>query len=164
MIRFASEDVGLADPQALVQALAAQEAYERLGSPEGELALVQAAVYLAVAPKSNSLYRAEGLAKEEIEASGSLPTPLAIRNAPTALMKALGYGKGYQYDHNAEDHFAPQPCLPEGLAGPGRFYEPGPFGFEREIQKRLDWWRKKREEAQRQDAAPSGEGDRMAPE
>ncbi|MCX7013624.1 MAG: replication-associated recombination protein A [Candidatus Sumerlaeota bacterium] len=151
MIRFASEDIGLADPQALVQALAARDAYERLGAPEGELALLQAAVYLATAPKSNSLYRAEGDAKQEIEASGSLPVPLVIRNAPTGLMKALGYGKGYQYDHEAEDHYAPQKCLPEGLKGAGHFYVPGPFGFEKEIQKRLDWWRAKREEGKKQD-------------
>ncbi|OPZ21092.1 MAG: Replication-associated recombination protein A [candidate division BRC1 bacterium ADurb.BinA364] len=146
MIRFASEDIGLADPHALVQALAAHDAYERLGSPEGELALAQAAIYLATAPKSNSLYAAETAAKEEIEASGSLPVPLVIRNAPTGLMKSLGYGAGYAYDHDSEDHYAPQKCLPDGLKGDGRLYTPGPFGFEREIKKRLDWWQKKRAE------------------
>jgi len=146
MVRFASEDIGLADPQALVQALAAWEAYERLGSPEGDLALIQCAVYLATAPKSNSLYAAETKVKGEINASGSLPTPLDLRNAPTGLMKSLGYGKGYKYDHESEDHYSPQPCLPEGLSGDGQFYETGPFGFEREIKKRLDWWRKRRED------------------
>jgi len=143
MIRFASEDVGNADPQALAVAIAARQAYETLGSPEGELALVQAALYLATAPKSNSLYTSFENVKKEIEESGSLPVPLAIRNAPTNLMKKIGYGEGYQYDHDFEDHYAPQQYLPDELKGK-TFYQPGPFGFEREIRKRLDWWKKKR--------------------
>lgn len=146
MIRFASEDVGLADPQALIHAIAAHDAFERLGSPEGELALIQCAVYLATAPKSNSLYAAESAVKAEIEKSGSLPAPIHLRNAPTNLMKEIGYGKAYEYDHDSPDHYAPQPCLPEGLKGGGTFYTPGPFGFEKEIQKRLDWWKAKKGE------------------
>lgn len=149
MIRFASEDVGLADPQALVQAIAAHDAFERLGSPEGELALIQCAVYLATAPKSNALYAAEHAVKEEIERSGSLPTPIHLRNAPTQLMKEIGYGKEYQYDHDSPDHYSPQICLPDGLKGASEFYKPGPFGFEKEIQKRLDWWKGKRSEAEK---------------
>jgi len=156
MIRFASEDVGLADPQALVQALSAYQTYHMLGSPEGELALVQACIYLATAPKSNSLYLAEGQVNEEIRQTGSLPTPLHIRNAPTALMRELEYGKGYTYDHEAPDHFAPKRCLPEGLASE-RFYEPGPFGFEREIQRRLAWWDEKRQKALGENSSPPAE-------
>lgn len=148
MIRFASEDVGLADPQALVIANSAWDAYNRLGSPEGELALYQAAVYLATAPKSNSLYIAEGKVKEEIEKSGSLPVPLVIRNAPTSLMKSLSYGKGYLYDHDNPEHFAPQDYLPEDIIK-SIFYSPGKFGFEKEIQKRLDWWEKKKKESKK---------------
>jgi putative ATPase len=149
MVRFATEDIGLADPQALPQALAAHQTYHMLGSPEGELALVQATVYLATAPKSNSLYVAEKRLKTEIERSGSLPVPLALRNAPTALMKEWGYGAQYTYDHDAPDHFVPKQCLPDDIQA-REFYTPGGFGFEREIQKRLAWWDKKRHEAQRQ--------------
>ncbi|GIX45536.1 MAG: ATPase AAA [Candidatus Sumerlaea sp.] len=144
LIRFASEDVGNADPQALSVALAAREAYSVLGSPEGELALLQCVVYLATAPKSNSLYVAEARAREEIERSGSLPVPLHLRNAPTELMERLGYGAGYVYDHEAPDHFSGQECLPEALRG-RVFYEPGTFGFEREIAKRMAWWEKQRQ-------------------
>ncbi len=145
MIRFASEDIGLADPQALVQALSAYQAYHMLGSPEGELALVQCCVYLATAPKSNSLYRAEAAVNREVEETGTLPTPLAIRNAPTGLMKELGYGRDYTYDHESPEHFIPKQCLPDGVKS-DTFYEPGPFGFEREVRKRLDWWDSKRRE------------------
>jgi len=141
MIRFASEDIGNADPQALVVAIAAWEAYDKLGSPEGELALVQAAIYLATAPKSNSLYVAYGNACETIEKTGSLPVPFVIRNAPTNLMKELGYGEGYLYDHDSPEHYLPQDYLPEELLGK-KFYQPGNFGFEKEIKKRLDWWEK----------------------
>jgi putative ATPase len=143
MIRFASEDIGNADPQALVVAIAAKQAYESLGSPEGELALAQAAVYLATAPKSNSVYQAFNLVQEEIQKSGSLPAPLFIRNAPTGLMKALGYGNGYAYDHEMPDHFAGQDHLPPELKD-RTFYHPGEFGFEREIKRRLEWWAKKK--------------------
>lgn len=147
MIRFATEDVGNADPQALVIALAAREAYEVLGSPEGELALLQCVVYLATAPKSNALYVAEGRLKEEIERSGALPVPLHLRNAPTKLMRELGYGRDYQYDHEAPDHFAGQEFFPPEVKT-RVFYEPAPFGFEREIAKRMAWWEKRRKQKQ----------------
>lgn len=148
MIRFASEDIGNADPQALPIALAAHEAYRILGTPEGELAITQLAAYLASAPKSNAAYMAEKKVKKEIAATGSLPVPLHIRNAPTKLMKEIGYGKGYQYDHNTEDAFSGQDCLPERVAE-RQFYSPGPHGFEREIQKRMDWWEKLRKDVGR---------------
>lgn len=144
MIRFANEDIGLADPQALVQALAGVEAYERLGSPEGELALVQALVYLATAPKSNALYRAYPEALKEARRSGSLMPPPHILNAPTALMKKEGYGKGYMYDHDTTEGFSGQSYFPEEIA-PKIFYTPVERGFEREIQKRLAYWQKLRE-------------------
>ncbi len=145
MIRFASEDIGNADPQALAMSLAAHEAYRILGSPEGELAIFQLAAYLASAPKSNASYVAEKKVKKEISATGSLPVPMHIRNAPTKLMKEIGYGKGYQYDPNSADGFSGQDCLPK-RAAEREFYTPGPHGFEREIQKRMDWWDKKRQE------------------
>jgi len=145
MIRFAAEDVGLADPQALGVTLAAMQSYQILGSPEGELGLAEAAVYLATAPKSNSLYVAFPKAQRAIERHGALGVPVHLRNAPTGLMKSLGYGREYQYDHDAPDHFSGQPCLPEALEGE-KFYEPGAFGYEKEIQKRLEWWEKKRQE------------------
>ncbi|MBF0286118.1 MAG: replication-associated recombination protein A [Magnetococcales bacterium] len=140
MVRFASEDVGNADPQALTIALAARDAYHFLGAPEGELALAQAAVYLACAPKSNSVYVAYGKAKAAAEKQGSLPPPLHIRNAPTRLMKDLGYGDGYRYAHDYEHGYAAQEYLPEALRHE-RFYEPVERGFERELAKRLAFWR-----------------------
>ncbi|MCD6386674.1 replication-associated recombination protein A [Candidatus Sumerlaeota bacterium] len=145
MIRFASEDVGNADPQALVVALAARDAYDSLGSPEGELALAQAALYLATAPKSNAVYKAYEDVRDEVQATGALPVPFVIRNAPTSLMKALGYGKGYLYDHDFADHYAPQEYFPEGVRR-RKFYEPTGFGFEREIQRRIKWWEEKKKE------------------
>ncbi|MGI8907046.1 MAG: replication-associated recombination protein A [Candidatus Sumerlaeaceae bacterium] len=145
MIRFASEDIGNADPQALPLALAAREAFRVLGSPEGELALFQLAAYLATAPKSNASYAAEKKVRREIEATGSLPVPLHIRNAPTSLMKQIGYASGYQYDHQFEGGFSGQDCLPGGVAE-RVFYEPAPYGFERDIQKRIEWWEKRRAE------------------
>ncbi len=145
MIRFAAEDVGLADPQALVITNSAWDTYNRLGSPEGEIALYEAAIYLATAPKSNSVYMAELSIKSEIEKTGSLPVPMIIRNAPTSLMKGLGYGKGYTYDHDSPDHFAPKNLLPDSISKKS-FYTPGTFGFEKEITKRIDWWDKKRKE------------------
>ncbi len=144
MIRFATEDIGLADPQALLQALAGVEAYERLGSPEGELALVQVLVYLATAPKSNSLYRAYPNALKEARTSGSLMPPKHILNAPTNLMKKEGYGKGYIYDHETFEGFSGQNYFPEEM-GRKTFYDPVERGFEREIQKRLSYWKKLRE-------------------
>ena len=139
MIRFATEDIGNADPQALVIALAARQTYEILGTPEGELALLQCASYLATAPKSNAIYVAQHLVNAEISASGALPVPMHFRNAPTKLMKEIGYGKGYQYDHDNADGFSGQECLPDGI-GTRIFYEPNDIGFEREIKKRMEWW------------------------
>ncbi len=144
MIRFAVEDVGLADPQALVQALAGVEAYERLGSPEGELALVQTLVYLATSPKSNALYRAFPQALKQARVSGSLPPPKHILNAPTELMKKEGYGEGYIYDHDTPEGFSGQHYFPEEMERK-TFYVPYKRGFEREIQKRLSYWQKLRE-------------------
>ncbi|MBP9692742.1 MAG: replication-associated recombination protein A [Alphaproteobacteria bacterium] len=143
MIRFACEDVGLADPQALIQALAGVEAYERLGSPEGELALVQVLIYLATAPKSNALYRAYPQALKEARTSGSLMPPKHILNAPTSLMKKEGYGEGYIYDHDTLEGFSGQDYFPESM-GRKTFYVPVERGFEREIQKRLFYWQKLR--------------------
>ncbi len=141
MVRFASEDVGNADPQALPLALAAMEAFRFLGPPEGELALAQAAVYLAAAPKSNRVYTAWGLAREEAERSGSLPVPLHLRNAPTALMRGLGYGRGYRYAHDFAEGYVPQEHLPEALRGRA-FYRPSRHGEERAIAERLERWRR----------------------
>ena len=145
LVRFASEDIGMADPAALLQAMAAWEAYERLGSPEGELAIAQAIVYIGTAPKSNALYAASKQAAAAAKATGSLPPPAHILNAPTPLMRDLGYGKGYAYDHEAEDAFSGQDYFPEGLDRPV-FYRPADRGFEREVARRLDHWAKLRQE------------------
>ncbi len=145
-VRFAAEDVGLADPEALRLAIAARDAYHFLGSPEGELALAEAAVYLATAPKSNRVYEAWNEAMRLARESPAEPVPLHIRNAPTKLMKELGYGDGYQYAHAVPEAYIPQEYLPERLRGT-RLYEPGPFGFERDIAKRLAWWQELREKA-----------------
>ncbi len=145
LVRFAVEDVGLADPQALPQAIAAWEAYERLGSPEGELALVQCIVFLGTAPKSNALYRAYGAAREAAKDTGSLTPPMHILNAPTRLMKDLGYGKGYEYDHDAAEGFSGQNYFPPGM-NRRNLYEPVDRGFEREIRKRLEYWDRLRRE------------------
>jgi len=144
LVRFAAEDVGMADPQALSQALAAWETYERLGSPEGELAIAQAVVYLGTAPKSNALYAALGAARSAAKSTGSLMPPAHILNAPTKLMKDLGYGAGYAYDHGAEDAFSGQNYFPDGMQRQN-FYRPADRGFEREIGKRLAHWAKLRE-------------------
>ena len=143
LVRFASEDIGLADPQALVQALAAWQAYERLGSPEGELAIAQSVIYLASAPKSNAVYRAFGAAGRSARDSGSLMPPKHILNAPTALMRDLDYGAGYAYDHDTEDGFSGQDYFPDSMARQ-QYYEPANRGFEREISKRLAYWDKLR--------------------
>ena len=143
-IAMASEDIGLADPEALKLAVAARDAYHMLGPPEGYLALAQMTIYLATAPKSNSSYRALSAALEAARETPSAGVPLHIRNAPTALLKSLGYHKGYQYAHDAEDAYIPQEYLPDELKD-ARFYEPGPFGYEKEIAKRLEYWRKKAE-------------------
>src|SRR5437867_601945 len=139
LVRFAAEDVGNADPQALTLAVAAFEAYHQLGSPEGELALAQCAVYLATAPKSNAVYAGFKRAQEEIERSGSLPVPLVIRNAVTGLMKQLGYGADYQHAHDQEGAIADQQHLPDSLRD-RRFYEPSGQGFEAEIARRMEAW------------------------
>ena len=149
MVRFAAEDVGLADPDALVQALAAWDTYERLGSPEGELALAQCVLYLATAPKSNAAYRAFGAAQRAARETGSLMPPKHILNAPTRLMRDLGYAKGYQYDHDTEEGFSGQNYFPDGMARQ-EFYRPVERGFEREIRKRLDYWAKLRDRARGQ--------------
>jgi putative ATPase len=139
LVRIAAEDVGLADPRALSLALAAKDAYHFLGSPEGELALAQAVVYLATAPKSNRVYTAFGHAMEAASEHPAEAVPLHIRNAPTRLMEELGYGAGYQYAHAFAHAYVPQDYLPEVLRG-ARWYEPSEFGFENDIKKRMDWW------------------------
>lgn len=143
LIRFAVEDIGMADPQAHVQALAAADTYERLGSPEGELAIAQSVIYLATAPKSNAQYAAFKAAKKAASMHGSLMPPKHILNAPTAMMKDLGYGAGYAYDHDAEDGFSGQNYFPEDMTRE-RFYQPVERGFERDIAKRLEYWAKLR--------------------
>jgi putative ATPase len=144
LVRFAVEDIGLADPQALVQGIAAWNAYERLGSPEGELVVAQLVIYLATAPKSNAAYAALGAAQRAARETGSLMPPMHILNAPTRMMKDLGYGKGYEYDHDAEEAFSGQNYFPEGMRRQ-EFYQPVDRGFEREIKKRLDYWARLRE-------------------
>ncbi len=161
LVRMASEDIGLADPQALPLALAAAAAYERLGSPEGELALAEAAVYLATAPKSATVYRAWSAALEAARATPAAPVPLHLRNAPTALMKELGYGHGYQYAHAVPEAYLAQDYLPAEVAG-RPFYEPGPFGFERDIARRLAWWAALRARQERE-AAGEAPGDTTPP-
>ncbi len=143
--RFAVEDIGLADPQALVQCVAAWQTYERLGSPEGELAIAHAVLYLATAPKSNANYVAFGAAKRWARDTGSLMPPKHILNAPTKMMEDMGYGKGYAYDHDTDEGFSGQNYFPDGMARQ-EFYRPAERGFEREIKKRLDYWAKLRRE------------------
>jgi len=145
MVRFASEDVGMADPQALQVAVSAMEAFHFIGLPEGNLALAQAAVYLATAPKSNALYTAFQGVQRDVRELENMPVPLHIRNAPTSLMRDLGYGKGYKYPHDYQDHFVEEEYLPENLKG-RVYYQPTDQGFEREIKKRLEGWRRKKSE------------------
>ena len=145
LVRFAVEDVGLADPAALGQTLSAWDAYERLGSPEGELAIAQAVLYLGTAPKSNAAYVALGEARKAARATGSLSPPAHILNAPTRLMKELGYGHGYAYDHESADAFSGQDYFPEGMERQG-FYRPRDRGFERELARRLEHWARLRDE------------------
>jgi putative ATPase len=145
IVRMAVEDIGMADPQALVIANAAKDAYDFLGSPEGELAIAQAVIYVATAPKSNAAYTAFGAAKQAAKEGGSLLPPKHILNAPTNLMKSEGYGRGYAYDHDAEEAFSGQDYFPEEL-GRQKFYDPPERGFEREIRKRLEYWAKLRKE------------------
>jgi putative ATPase len=153
-VRFATEDVGLADPTALRISIAARDAYHFLGSPEGELALAEAAVYLATAPKSNSVYRAWAAALDLARETPAEPVPLHLRNAPTPLMKTLGYGRDYQYAHAVPEAYIPQDYLPARAAG-RTFYEPGPFGFEKEIAKRIAWWADLRQRIERRESTNS---------
>jgi len=139
VVRAASEDVGLADPRALDIALAAKDALHFLGQPEGELALAEAVVYIATAPKSNRVYEAWGAALKAAREHPAEGVPLHIRNAPTGLMKELGYGEGYQYAHAVPEGYLPQEYLPDVLRG-ARFYQPGAFGFEKDVAKRMEWW------------------------
>ena len=145
LVRFASEDIGLADSNALQVCLAAKDAYDFLGSPEGELAIVHACLYLATAPKSNAAYVAQKAAWKSAKETGSLSPPANILNAPTKLMKDIGYGAGYAYDHEAEDGFSGANYWPEEIE-PQEYYRPVERGFEREVAKRLEWWDKKRAE------------------
>jgi putative ATPase len=149
MIRFASEDVGNADPQALQVTVSAMEAFHFIGLPEGDLALAQAAVYLATAPKSNAIYTAYQRVRKDVRELENMPVPLHIRNAPTSLMEDLGYGKGYQYPHDFPDHFVEEEYLPENLKGK-IYYHPSDQGFEREIKKRLEGWRRQKKEKESQ--------------
>ncbi|MBC6443905.1 MAG: replication-associated recombination protein A [Alphaproteobacteria bacterium GM202ARS2] len=144
LTRFASEDIGLADPHALGVALAAWDSYMRLGSPEGDLALAHAVIYLATAPKSNAAYRAWQDAERAAQDTPSLPPKMALLNAPTDMMKKMGYAKGYAYDHNHEHAFSGYDCFPQNMAR-RQFYQPAPRGFERDINKRLEWWQKQRQ-------------------
>jgi putative ATPase len=145
VVRMAVEDIGLADPQALVICNAAKDAYDFLGSPEGELAIAQAVIYVATAPKSNAAYVAYGAAMQAVKQAGSLLPPKHILNAPTTLMKSEGYGRGYSYDHDAEEAFSGQDYFPDEL-GRQKFYDPPERGFEREIRKRLEYWARLRKE------------------
>ncbi len=158
LIRMAAEDVGLSDPAALQVAVSAKDAYHFLGSPEGDLALAEATLYLATAPKSNRAYLAWGAASRAARDTPGEGVPLHIRNAPTSLMKELGYGAGYRYDHDETHGVAPQSYLPTSLAG-SVFYEPSAYGHEVVIRKRLDWWAKKRAEAEE----ASGPGETSVP-
>ncbi|MCE5249581.1 replication-associated recombination protein A [bacterium] len=145
VVRFATEDVGNADPQALQVAIAATETYRFLGTPEGELAIAQAIIYCATAPKSNAIYTAYSEARGDARKYGELPVPMHIRNAPTRLMKNLGYGKGYEYDHNSEDSYSGQDHLPDKLLGT-HYYIPSKYGFEKVISERLKWWEDRKRE------------------
>ena len=151
LTRFASEDIGLAEPEALPRALAAWQAYERLGSPEGDLAIASLVIYLATAPKSNAAYAALKAATHAVEATGSLMPPAHILNAPTGLMKDLGYGLDYAYDHDDPDGFSGQDGFPEDMERQ-RFYTPVERGYEREIAKRLAWWDRLRNEKAKGDS------------
>jgi len=148
LVRFASEDVGLADPQALIQCLAAKDSYEFLGSPEGELAIAQACLYLATAPKSNAGYTAQKAAWKSARDTGSLMPPPNILNAPTKLMKDIGYGAGYAYDHDTPDGFSGDNYWPEEMS-PAEFYKPTDRGFEKRIAERIAWWNDLREQRQK---------------
>ncbi|MEE9300509.1 MAG: replication-associated recombination protein A [Alphaproteobacteria bacterium] len=161
LVRFAVEDIGLADPQAVTQSLAGWESYERLGSPEGELAIAQTVLYLATAPKSNAAYKAFGKVMARAKETGSLAPPKHILNAPTRLMKDLGYSEGYLYDHETDEAFSGQDYFPDGMTREV-YYEPRKRGFEREIAKRLEYWNRLRAEktSSPEDEPPPGRTDR----
>jgi len=146
IVRMAAEDIGLADPRALSVTLAAKDAYHFLGSPEGELALAESVVYLATAPKSNRVYEAFGRASEAAREHPAAPVPLHIRNAPTGLMKELGYGSGYKYAHDFDGAYAPQEYLPEALRG-AKWYTPTDVGYEKTVKERIEWWERVKREA-----------------
>jgi putative ATPase len=150
LIRAAVEDIGMADPNALVQCIAAKDAYDFLGSPEGELAIVQACLYLATAPKSNAVYKAQGAAWRSAQETGSLMPPRTILNAPTRLMKQIGYGKGYEYDHDADEGFSGADYWPEEMSAQ-QFYEPTSRGFEAKVAERLAYWEEMRRERRNAD-------------
>jgi putative ATPase len=145
MVRFASEDIGNADPQALLVSVAAMQAVHFIGMPEGNLALAQAAVYLATAPKSNALYTAYTDVQQDIQTMPALPVPLSLRNAPTALMQGLGYGRGYKYPHHYPEHHVEATYLPENLRH-RIYYEPVDEGYERVIGERLQQWRRHKQD------------------
>jgi putative ATPase len=145
LIRAAVEDIGMADPQALVQCITAKDAYDFLGSPEGELAIVQACLYLATAPKSNAVYKAQGAAWRSAQETGSLMPPKSILNAPTRLMKDIGYGKGYAYDHDADEGFSGANYWPDEMS-PQQFYKATGRGFEAKVAERLAYWEELRRE------------------
>lgn len=149
LVRFASEDIGNADPKALQIALEAKEAFHFIGLPEGKLALAQATIYMATAPKSNALYTAYARAAQAVEQAGALPVPLHIRNAPTSLMKSLDYGKGYKYAHDYADGIVDMDCLPEALQG-RKFYYPSDRGYEKIIKERMEYVQKKKKESRKQ--------------
>jgi len=149
LVRFASEDIGNADPKALQIALEAKEAFHFIGLPEGKLVLAQATIYMATAPKSNALYTAYARAAQAVEQAGALPVPLHIRNAPTSLMKSLDYGKGYKYAHDYADGIVDMDCLPEELKG-RKFYYPSDRGYEKIIKERMEYVQKKKKESRKQ--------------
>lgn len=157
LIRMAVEDIGLADPQALSVAVAAKDAYDFLGSPEGELALAETVIYLATAPKSNSVYKAFGEAQHDVETTRNEPVPLHLRNPVTQLMREIGYGKDYQYAHQLPEGVAPMECLPQSLQG-RRYYYPKDAGYEREIKQRLERWKALRARACESRKAPNNKG------
>jgi len=148
---MSAEDIGLADPNALQLAVAARDAYHMLGPPEGYLPLAEMTIYLATAPKSNASLRALGAAMDAAQRTPAAPVPMHIRNAPTPLMKELGYFKGYKYAHDSENAYLPQQYLPDALKDE-RFYAPGKFGFEKEIAKRMAWWESLKREGSEPDA------------
>ena len=159
LIRFASEDVGIADPQAITIAINCRDAYHFLGSPEGELALVEAAVYLATAPKSNAIYKAYNAVIKDIAKTGSLPVPLHIRNAPTRLMRDLDYGRGYRYAHDYADGIVDQEHLPDQLIG-RRYYNPTNRGHEALVRDRLTKWRRILRQRSEEKSIQSEHGDK----